>query len=128
MGSIVEWFTAGERNNILYAFTDAGQVILKNPVSMICLGEASSGKSHIQETALRLIPERFIVNEKKITEAALFNRAKKDRYFYGDKIVNYGDMGSANDHEFMEESKNLMKELQSDGFLIKQLNIWEILI
>ena len=56
---------------------------------MICLGEASSGKSHIQETALRLIPERFIVNEKKITEAALFNRAKKDRYFYGDKIVNY---------------------------------------
>lgn len=106
----------------------AGQVILKNPVSMICLGEASSGKSHIQETALRLIPERFIVNEKKITEAALFNRAKKDRYFYGDKIVNYGDMGSANDHEFMEESKNLMKELQSDGFLIKQLNIWEILI
>lgn len=95
MGSIVEWFTAGERNNILYAFTVyAGQVILKNPVSVICLGEASSGKSHIQETALRLIPERFIVNEKKITEAALFNRAKKDRYFYDGKIVNYGDMAA----------------------------------
>ena len=133
IGSIVEWFTAGERNNILYAFTVyAGQVILKNPVSVICLGEASSGKSHIQETALRLIPEKFIVNEKKITEAALFNRAKKDRYFYDGKIVNYGDMGGANDHEFMEESKNLMKELQSDGFLNKPLNIpdgeggWEV--
>lgn len=133
IGSIVEWFTAGERNNILYAFTVyAGQVILKNPVSVICLGEASSGKSHIQETALRLIPERFIVNEKKITEAALFNRAKKDRYFYDGKIVNYGDMGGANDQEFMEESKNLMKELQSDGFLNKPLNIpdgeggWEV--
>lgn len=48
MGSIVEWFTAGERNNILYAFTVyVGQVILKNSVSVICLGEASSGKSHI---------------------------------------------------------------------------------
>lgn len=133
IGSIVEWFTAGERNNILYAFTVyAGQVILKNPVSVICLGEASSGKSHIQETALRLIPEKFIVNEKKITEVALFNRAKKDRYFYDGKIVNYGDMGGANDHEFMEESKNLMKELQSDGFLNKPLNIpdgeggWEV--
>lgn len=133
IGSIVEWFTAGERNNILYAFTVyAGQVILKNPVSVICLGEASSGKSHIQETALRLIPEKFIVNEKKITEAALFNRAKKDRHFYDGKIVNYGDMGGANDHEFMEESKNLMKELQSDGFLNKPLNIpdgeggWEV--
>ena len=133
IGSIVEWFTAGERNNILYAFTVyAGQVILKNPVSVICLGEASSGKSHIQETALRLIPEKFIVNEKKITEAALFNRAKKDEYFYDGKIVNYGDMGGINDHDFMEESKNLMKELQSDGFLNKPLSIpdgeggWEV--
>ncbi|MEE0936102.1 MAG: hypothetical protein U0L42_10555 [Methanobrevibacter sp.] len=124
IGSIVEWFTAGERNNILYAFTVyAGQVILQNPVSVICLGEASSGKSHIQETALKLIPKRFVVNEKKITEAALFNRAKKDKYFYDGKIVNYGDMGGSNDHEFMEESKNLMKELQSDGFLNKPLNI-----
>ena len=124
IGSIVEWFTAGERNNILYAFTVyTGQVILQNPVSVICLGEASSGKSHIQETALKLIPKRFVVNEKKITEAALFNRAKKDKYFYDGKIVNYGDMGGSNDHEFMEESKNLMKELQSDGFLNKPLNI-----
>ncbi len=124
IGSIVEWFTAGERNNILYAFTVyVGQVILQNPVSVICLGEASSGKSHIQETALKLIPKRFVVNEKKITEAALFNRAKKDKYFYDGKIVNYGDMGGSNDHEFMEESKNLMKELQSDGFLNKPLNI-----
>ena len=124
IGSIVEWFTAGERNNILYAFTVyAGQVILQNPVSVICLGEASSGKSHIQETALKLIPKRFVVNEKKITEAALFNRAKKDKYFYDGKIVNYGDLGGSNDHEFMEESKNLMKELQSDGFLNKPLNI-----
>ena len=118
--SIVEWFTAGERNNILYAFTVyAGQVVPGNPVSVICLGEASSGKSHIQETALRLIPKRFVVNEKKITEAALFNRVKTDKYFYDGKIVNYGDMGGNNDHDFMEESKNLMKELQSDGFLNK---------
>lgn len=124
IGSIVEWFTAGERNNILYAFTVyAGQVVLGSPVSVICLGEASSGKSHIQETALRLIPKEYIVNEKKITEAALFNRAKKDEYFYDGKIVNYGDMGGINDHDFMEESKNLMKELQSDGFLNKPLSI-----
>ncbi|MEE0943266.1 MAG: hypothetical protein UIB63_09155 [Methanobrevibacter sp.] len=133
IGSLVEWFTAGERNNIMYAFTVyAGQVVLGNPVSVICLGEASSGKSHIQETTLMLIPKQYIVNEKKITEAALFNRAKTDEYFYDGKIVNYGDMGGSNDHEFMEESKNLMKELQSDGFLNKPLSIpdgeggWEV--
>lgn len=64
----------------------AGQVVLGNPVSVICLGEESSGKSHILETALRLIPNQYIVNEKKITEAALFNRAKKDEYFYDGKL------------------------------------------
>ena len=132
-GSLIEWFTAGERNNIVYAFTVyAGQVILRNPVSVICLGEAGSGKSHIQETALKLIPKRCVVNEKKITEAALFNRAKKDKYFYDGKIVNYGDMGGSKDHDFMEESKNLMKELQSDGHLNKPLSVpdgeggWEV--
>ena len=133
IGSLIEWFTAGERNNILYAFTVyAGQIILKNPVSVICLGEAGSGKSHIQETALKLIPKRCVVNEKKITEAALFNRAKNDEYFYDGKIVNYGDMGGSKDHDFMEESKNLMKELQSDGHLNKPLSVpdgeggWEV--
>lgn len=81
---------------------------------------------------MKLIPKRFVVNEKKITEAALFNRAKTDKFFYDGKIVNYGDMGGNNDHDFMEESKNLMKELQSDGFLNKPLNIpdgeggWEV--
>lgn len=132
-GSVIEWFTAGERNNIVYAFTVySGQIILRNPISVICLGEAGSGKSHIQETALNLMPKRCVVNEKKITEAALFNRAKNDEKFYDGKIVNYGDMGGSKDHDFMEESKNLMKELQSDGHLNKPLSVpdgeggWEV--
>lgn len=124
IGSLVDWITAGERNNIIYAFTVyAGQIIINNPVSVIALGEAGSGKSHIQESAMSLLPKDYIVNEKKITEAALFNRAKKDKYFYDGKIVNYGDMGGSNDHDFMQESKNLMKELQSDGYLNKPLSV-----
>ena len=124
IGSLVDWITAGERNNIIYAFTVyAGQVIIGNPVSVIALGEAGSGKSHIQESAMGLLPRDYIVNEKKITEAALFNRAKKDKYFYDGKIVNCGDMGGSNDHDFMQESKNLMKELQSDGYLNKPLSV-----
>jgi hypothetical protein len=124
IGSLIDWVTAGERLNIMYAFTVfAGQVIINNPVSLIPLGEAGSGKTHIQETALSLIPKEYVVNEKKITEAALFNRAKKDKYFYDGKIVNYGDMGGSNDHDFMQESKNLMKELQSEGYLNKPLNV-----
>ena len=95
------------------------QVILKNPISVIALGEAGSGKSHIEEVAMSLIPKEFIVNEKNITQAALFRRAEESEYFYDGKIVNYGDMGGSNDQDFMEESKNIMKELQSEGFVSK---------
>ena len=120
IGSVIEWLTAGERNNILLCFLAyCSQVILKNPISVIALGEAGSGKSHIEEVAMSLIPKEFIVNEKNITQAALFRRAEQSEYFYDGKIVNYGDMGGSNDQEFMEESKNIMKELQSEGFVSK---------
>ena len=120
IGSIVEWLTAGERNNILLCFLAyCSHVILKNPISVIALGEAGSGKSHIEEVAMSLIPSEFIVNEKNITQAALFRRAEESEYFYDGKIVNYGDMGGSNDQDFMEESKNIMKELQSEGFVSK---------
>ena len=123
IGSIVEWLTAGERNNILLCFLAyCSQVILKNPISVIALGEAGSGKSHIEEVAMSLIPSEFIVNEKNITQAALFRRAEQSEYFYDGKIVNYGDMGGSNDQNYMEESKNLMKELQSEGYLCKPLS------
>ena len=124
IGSVVEWFTAGERNNILLCFLAyCSQVILKNPISVIALGEAGSGKSHIEEVAMSLIPSEFIVNEKNITANALFRRAEESKYFYDGKIVNYGDMGGNSDQKFMEESKNLMKELQSEGYLCKPLTV-----
>ena len=124
IGSIIEWLTAGERNNILLCFLAyCSQVILKNPISVIALGEAGSGKSHIEEVAMSLIPKEFIVNEKNITQAALFRRAEDSEYFYDGKIVNYGDMGGNNDQEFMEESKNIMKELQSEGFVSKPVAV-----
>jgi len=124
IGSVIEWFTAGERNNILLCFLAyCSQVILRNPISVIALGEAGSGKSHIEEVAMSLIPREFIVNEKNITANALFRRAEESKYFYDGKIVNYGDMGGNSDQKFMEESKNLMKELQSEGYLCKPLTV-----
>lgn len=123
IGSVIEWLTAGERSNILLCFLAyCSQVILRNPISVIALGEAGSGKSHIEEVALSLIPREFVVNEKNITANALFRRAEEDVYFYDNKIVNYGDMGGSNDQNYMEESKNLMKELQSEGYLCKPLS------
>ena len=124
IASLVSWLTAGERNNIMLTFLAyASQVILGNPISVIGLGEGGSGKTHIQEVAMSLIPSEYIIHEKSITEAAMFNRAKDDPYFYDGKIVNYGDLGGRNSQDFIMEAKNLLKELQSDGFLKKPLSV-----
>ncbi len=124
ISSLVSWLTAGERTNIMLTFIAyASQVILKNPISVIGLGEGASGKTHIEEVAMRLIPDEFIRHEKSVTEAAMFNRAKEDPWYYDGCIVNYGDLGGRNSQDFIMESKNLLKELQSDGFINKPLNI-----
>ncbi len=124
VASLVSWLTAGERTNIMLTFVAyCSQVILNNPISVIGLGDGSSGKTHIEEVAMSLIPSQYIIHEKSITEAAMFNRAKENPRFYDGKIVNYGDLGGRNSQDFVMEAKNLLKELQSDGFLNKPLSI-----
>lgn len=124
IASLVSWQTGGERSNIMLTWiTYCSQVILRNPISVIGLGEGASGKTHIQEVAMDMIPQRFIKHEKSITEAAMFNRAKENPHYYDGCLVNYGDMGGRNSQDFVMEAKNLLKELQSDGFLNKPLNI-----
>lgn len=133
IASLVSWLTGGERNNIMLTFIAyASQVLLDNPISVIGLGEGASGKTHIEEIAMKLIPDEFIRHEKGSTGATTFNRAKDDPYYYEGCIVNFGDLGGKNSQDFIMEAKNLLKELQSDGFVNKPLNIpvkdkgWEL--
>lgn len=124
VGSVVDWLTAGERINTLICFcAGCSQIILQEPISVIGYGEASSGKTFIQQTAASLLPSEFIIHEKHVSPAALFNRASLDTKFYDGKIVCYGDMGGQNDRENMQEALDLMKELQTDGFLQKPVSV-----
>ena len=126
IGSLLDWMTAGERLNTLLCFVAyCSQVILKNPISVIGLGESSSGKTFVSKTALNLIPEKFISYEKMITPAAIFNRSKEDPHYYEGKICVYGDMGGDNDQELQSDSKAIMKELQTEGYLNKPISIKE---
>jgi len=124
IANTVDWYTAGERMNILYAFIAyCSQVILQNPISVIAIGEGGAGKTHIVETALNLIPNEFVVTIKSTTDAALFGFCDEDPNYFDGKIVNIGDMGGKSDHEEAQNFKNAMKELQSDGYMarIKQV-------
>ena len=133
IGSVIDWLTAGERINTLICFVaGCSQVILKEPISVIGYGESSSGKTFIQTVALSLLPEEFICIEKQVSPAALFNRSRQDKFYYDGKIVSYGDMGGQNDRDNMQETLDLMKELQTDGKLVKPVSIkgesnkWEV--
>lgn len=125
IASIADWLTAGERINTVYCFCAyCSQVLLHNPISVIGIGDASSGKTYVEETALSLIPEKYIVNETGgASPAAFFNRAKEDPFFYDGKIVTYGDMGGRNDRENAADTMAFMKELQSEGYLKKPVSI-----
>ena len=99
------------------------QVILKNPISVIGLGDGSSGKTHIENVALSMIPEEFIRYEKKPTMASMFRRAEENQRYYDGKIVVYGDLGGNSDQDEVEDTKNLLKELQTDGYLARPITI-----
>ena len=116
LASCIDWITAGERANILISFfTLCSQVVLRHPISLIGVGEGSSGKNHVCESALSMIPSKYVVMEKKPTLASMFRRAEENPKYYDGKIVVYGDMGGDSDQEDVEETKNILKELQTDG-------------
>jgi predicted transcriptional regulator len=116
VANTIDWLTAGERMNILYSWIAyCSQIILENPISVIAIGEASSGKSHIIDTALDLLPQEYVIRMKSATMAATYALADEDPKYFDKKIVYIGDMGGQSDHEEAEAFKNLMKELQTDG-------------
>lgn len=124
IANMIDWYTAGERINILYAFiTCCSQVILDNPISLIGIGETNSGKTHVVEVALLLLPQEYVFTIKTLTQAALFGYYETDPYFFAHKIVYIGDMGGVKDHEEAEFFKNSIKEMQTDGKIIRGIRV-----
>lgn len=122
IASLVSWVTAGERANIILTFiTYASQVILRNPINVVILGEGGSGKTHIETEALKLIPSQYVIKEKKTTDAAFFDKGLENPYVYDGKIVSFGDLGGESSQDFVLEIKDLLKELQTDGYLSKTM-------
>lgn len=122
IASLISWLTAGERVNITLTWIAyASQVILRNPINVVALGEGGSGKTHIVNTALSLIPDEYVIKEKKTTEPAFFRRSETDPYHFDGKIVDFGDLGGKSSQDFIIEIKDLLKELQTDGYLHKSL-------
>ena len=121
--SMIDWVSAGESNNIMIAFlTYCSQIILQHPVSLIMLGEGSSGKNHVLEIAKMLCPDDYFLNMKRPTLASVFRKGEEDPYYFDGKIISLGDLGGDNDHEELAEVKDIFKELQTDGELCRPIS------
>lgn len=77
--------------------------------------------THIETEALSLIPSEFVIREKKTTDAAFFDKGLENPYVYDGKIVSFGDLGGESSQDFVLEIKDLLKELQTDGYLSKTM-------
>lgn len=77
--------------------------------------------THIETTALSLIPNEFVIKEKKTTDAAFFDKGLENPRVYDGMIVSFGDLGGESSQDFVLEIKDLLKELQTDGYLSKTM-------
>jgi hypothetical protein len=123
VGCVADWIAAGERVNILFGWLCAVHLIVYgDPINFIAVGKSGEGKSVIQSAAKFLLPKEHIVVEKKPTTAPMFRRAVD---FYDRKIVDYGDLGGKRDIEESEEARNILKELNSEGYVSKPVSYKE---
>ncbi|OPY22915.1 MAG: ribonucleotide-diphosphate reductase subunit alpha [Methanobacterium sp. PtaU1.Bin242] len=77
--------------------------------------------THIETTALSLIPDEYVIKEKKTTQAAFYDKGVENPRVYDGKIVSFGDLGGESSQDFVMEIKDLLKELQTDGYLSKTM-------
>ena len=86
--------------------------------NVIAIGNASSGKSFILETALSMIPSERVIKGTK-TVAYFFNKYnRRDMTGY---IFYIGDMGGDMDNQNTIEFRDILKQLTTDGFVERGL-------
>ena len=92
--------------------------------NVIGVGSQSSGKTHCIENPLKCIPEEF-VHKGTYSKASFFKtfNTKKEAYKNGltGHIFYLGDLGGVNDNENTIETRDILKQLSSDGYAKRSL-------
>lgn len=118
LGTVIDWLVAGERQTAMFAyFSHLSTLIYNKPINVLLVGDSSEGKSEVLRASLDLVPRKHISREKNPTMASMFHRSSEDPYHYDKKVVDYGDLGGSNDLENSESPRNIIKELNSEGYV-----------
>lgn len=86
--------------------------------NVIAVGNQTSGKSHILETALSFIPEERV--HRGVKSPAYFFRKYNHMDLTG-HIFYLGDLGGGNDNQNTIEMRDILKELSTDGYIERGL-------
>lgn len=115
LAQISQGVGVGVANIILKVYISYLLTLLKiKPTNVIAIGSQSSGKSFSIETALKMIPEEYVVKGVH-TEAYFFgkfNGMNLDRYLFY-----LGDLGGVKDDEKTIVTRDILKQLNTDGYV-----------
>ena len=88
--------------------------------NIIAIGKQSSGKTHSLERAIDMIPEEYVVRGVH-TKAYFFT--KFNQQDVSRKIFYLGDLGGIKDDQQTIDTRDILKELNTDGYVERGINI-----
>lgn len=114
--SLSEWRVADEQINVLKLVLAILSTMRGDAINIITEASAGSGKTIIEDTAFDMVHEHNYKIMNFATSASFKNSCIENPYMFKNKVIRFGDMGSAVAEEVMEEVKSIIKILNSEGY------------
>lgn len=121
LGQICQGVGVGIAETVLKVYVGLLLTILGiKATNIIAIGKQSSGKTHSLERAIEMIPEEFVVRGVH-TKAYFFT--KFNGQDVSRKIFYLGDLGGIKDDQQTIDTRDILKELNTDGYVERGINI-----
>lgn len=110
------WKVASEETNVLKLVLAILSTMKGEPVNIISVASPGSGKSIIENVAFDMVHSHNYTILNYSTPAAFKNACIGNPYLFKNKVVRFGDRGSAVAEEVMAEVNSIIKILNSEGY------------
>lgn len=121
LGQICQGVGVGVAETVLKVYVGLLLTILGiKATNIIAIGKQSSGKTHSLERAIEMVPQEYVVRgvHTKSYFFTKFNGQDVSR-----KIFYLGDLGGVKDDQNTIDTRDILKELNTDGYVERGLNI-----
>lgn len=121
LGQICQGVGVGVADTVLKVYVGLLLTILGiKATNIIAIGKQSSGKTHSLERGIEMIPEEYVVRGVH-TKAYFFTKFNKQDV--SRKIFYLGDLGGTKDDMNTIDTRDILKELNTDGYVERGLSI-----